>query len=178
MKSHEVKWKSLSQVWLFETPWTAACHVPLSMGFSRPEYWSGLPFPSGHLPNPGIEPRSPTLQVDSLPAEPPGKLKWGHMDELWSDTIHVLIKRKNTGAQAHRKNQVKTVQVHLPAQERRAEGPYPTSTLTSDFWPPEQWENTFLLFETLCRDALLWQPEKIRIRGRRIPHKMFPWGTI
>ena len=44
------------------------------MGFSRQEYWSGLPFPSpGDLPNPGIEPRSPKLQVDSLPSEPPGK---------------------------------------------------------------------------------------------------------
>ena len=42
------------------------------MEFSRPEYWSGWPFPSpGDLPNPGIEPRSPALQVDSLPAEPP-----------------------------------------------------------------------------------------------------------
>ena len=46
------------------------------MEFSRPEYWSGLPFPSpGDLPNPGIEPRSPTLQADSLPTEPPGKPK-------------------------------------------------------------------------------------------------------
>ena len=46
------------------------------MGFSRPEYWSGQPFPSlGDPPNPGIEPRSPTLQVGSLPAEPPGKPK-------------------------------------------------------------------------------------------------------
>ena len=46
------------------------------MEFSRPEYWSGLPFPSpGDLPNPGIEPRSPTLQVDSLPAESQGKPK-------------------------------------------------------------------------------------------------------
>ena len=44
------------------------------MGFSRQEYWSGLPFPSpGDLPNPGIEPRSPALQADSLPSEPPGK---------------------------------------------------------------------------------------------------------
>ena len=44
------------------------------MGFSRQGYWSGLPFPSpGDLPNPGIEPRSPTLQEDSLPCEPPGK---------------------------------------------------------------------------------------------------------
>ena len=52
------------------TPWTVACQVPLSMGFSRQEYWSGLPFPSsGDLPNPGIEPRSPTLQAVSLPTE-------------------------------------------------------------------------------------------------------------
>ena len=46
------------------------------MEFSRPEYWSGWPFPSpGDLPNPGIEPRSPILQAESLPAEPPGKPK-------------------------------------------------------------------------------------------------------
>ena len=52
------------------TPWTVACQTPLSMGFSREEYWSGLPFPSpGDLPNPGIEPRSPALQADSLPTE-------------------------------------------------------------------------------------------------------------
>ena len=56
------------------TPWTVARQVPLSMGFSRQEYWSGLLFPSpGDLPNPGIEPRSPALQADSLPAELPGK---------------------------------------------------------------------------------------------------------
>ena len=52
----------------------AACQAPMSMGFSRQEYWSGLPFPSpGHLPHPGIETGSPALQVDSLPSEPPGK---------------------------------------------------------------------------------------------------------
>ena len=56
------------------TLWTVACQPPLSMGFFRQEYWSGLPFPSpGDLPDPGIEPRSPTLQVDVLPSEPPGK---------------------------------------------------------------------------------------------------------
>ena len=50
------------------TSWTVACQVPLSMGFSRQEYWSGLPFPSpGDFPDPGIEPRSPALQADSLP---------------------------------------------------------------------------------------------------------------
>ena len=53
------------------TPWTVAHQPPLSMGFSRQEYSSGLPFPSPEdLPNPGIEPRTPALQVDSLPAEP------------------------------------------------------------------------------------------------------------
>ena len=66
-----VKWKSLSHVWLLVTPWTIQ-----SMEFSRPEYWSGQPFPSsGDLPKPGIESRSPTLQVDSLPTEPQGKSK-------------------------------------------------------------------------------------------------------
>ena len=56
------------------TPWTVACQAPLPMGFSRQEYWSGLPFPfSGDLPDPGSEPRSPALQTDSLPSEPPGK---------------------------------------------------------------------------------------------------------
>ena len=50
--------------------WTVACQAPLSMGFSRQEYWSGLPFPSpGDLSNPGIEPGSPALQADSLPTE-------------------------------------------------------------------------------------------------------------
>ena len=55
-------------------PWTVAHQAPLSMGFSRQEYWSGLPCPSaGDLPDPGTEPRSPVLHVDSLPSEPPGK---------------------------------------------------------------------------------------------------------
>ena len=59
--------KSLSRVRLFVTPWTVAHRAPLSMGFSRQEYWSGLPFPSpGDLPEPGIEPRSPSLQEDTL----------------------------------------------------------------------------------------------------------------
>ena len=54
-----------------ETPWTVAHQAPLSMGFFRQEYWSGLPFPSpGNLPDPGIESRSPVLQADSLPSEP------------------------------------------------------------------------------------------------------------
>ena len=56
------------------TPQTIACQAPLSMRFSRQEYWNGLLFPSpGDLPNPGIKPRTTALQVDSLPAEPQGK---------------------------------------------------------------------------------------------------------
>ena len=58
----------------FVTPRTVACQAPLSMEFSRQEYWSGLPFPSPqYLPNPGTEPTSPALQADSLLPEPPGK---------------------------------------------------------------------------------------------------------
>ena len=59
---------------LFATLWTVACQAPLSMGFSRPEYWNELSCPPpGELLNPGIEPVSPALQVDSLSTEPPGK---------------------------------------------------------------------------------------------------------
>ena len=66
--------KSLSHVQLFVTPRTVAYQAPPSMGFSRQEYWSGLPFPSpGDIPDPGIEPRSPALQADALTSEPPGK---------------------------------------------------------------------------------------------------------
>ena len=64
---------SLSRVQLFATPWTVAHQASLSMGFSRQEYWSGLPFPSpGDLPDPGIKPKSPILQADALTSEPPG----------------------------------------------------------------------------------------------------------
>ena len=68
-----MKVKSLGCVQLFVTPWTVAHQPPLSIGFSRQEYWSGLPFPSpGGLPNPGIKPRSPALEADTLISEPPG----------------------------------------------------------------------------------------------------------
>ena len=65
----------LSGVRLFATPWTVAYQAPLSMGFSRQEYWSVLPFPSpGDLPNPGFKPWSPALQTDALPSKPPGRV--------------------------------------------------------------------------------------------------------
>ena len=78
--------KSLSVVQLFVTPWTVDDQAPPSMGVSRQEYWSGLPFPSsGDLPDPGIKPGPPTLQADSLPYEPQGKLR------LMSTSISPLL---------------------------------------------------------------------------------------
>ena len=69
----KVKVKSLSRIRLFATPWTIAHQALPSMGFSRQEYWSGLPFPSpGDLPDSGIKPGSPALQADTLPSKPPG----------------------------------------------------------------------------------------------------------
>ena len=74
LSSSIIQLKSLSHVQLFVTPWTLAYQALPSMGFSRQEYWSGLPFPSpGDLPNPGIEPGSPALQTDTLLSKPPGK---------------------------------------------------------------------------------------------------------
>ena len=75
------------------TPWTVVHQAPPYMGFSRQEYWRGLPLPSpGYLPNTGIEPRSPSFQADSLPYEPWGKAqilkggfyKLGCEEELWA----------------------------------------------------------------------------------------------
>ena len=67
----KIPWRS--HVLLFVTPWIVAHQAPVSMGFSRQEYWSGLPFPSAEdLLHPGIKPSSPSLQVDSLLSEPPG----------------------------------------------------------------------------------------------------------
>ena len=76
-EKEKVKVKSLSHAWLFATPWTVAYQAPLSMEFSRQEYWSGSPFPSpGDLPDPGTELGSLVLQADTLPSEPPGKPLW------------------------------------------------------------------------------------------------------
>ena len=70
----KVKMKLLSRVPLFATPWTVAHQALPSMGFSRQEYRSGLPFPfPADLPDPGIKHRSPTRQADALTSEPPGK---------------------------------------------------------------------------------------------------------
>ena len=76
------------------TVWTVAHQTPLSMRFSRQEYWSGLPFPPpGDLPNLGFKPVSPALQADSLPTEPPGKPK---LKIYWSiKQVTINFKRQN-----------------------------------------------------------------------------------
>ena len=72
----------------FATPWTAARQAPLSVGFSRQEYWSGLPFPSpGDLPNPGIKPMSPALAGGFFTIEPPGKPSGHNSVDLLRDSI-------------------------------------------------------------------------------------------
>ena len=82
----------LSHVQLFVTPWTIACWVPLFMGVSSQEYWSGLPFPSpGDLPNPGTEPASPVLAGEFLTTEPPGKLIVQGMQSLRFDGLWHLL---------------------------------------------------------------------------------------
>ena len=86
-------------------PWTAAHQAPLSMGFSRQGYWSGLPFLSpGKLPDPGIEPRSPALQADSLPTELPWKLPtYTQNQEKNSQTQRSRVKWYLSGAVGQQK---------------------------------------------------------------------------
>ena len=88
----KMKVKSFSCVQVFVTPWTVAYQALQSMEFSRQEYWSGLPFPfPGDLPNPGIEPGSPSLQADTLPYEPPGKHMWklSNKCKILADNEHI-----------------------------------------------------------------------------------------
>ena len=77
---------------LFATPWTVAHQTPLSMGFPRQEYWSGLPFPSpGEIPDPGIKPMPPALQAYSLPLSHPGFPFITVFLPLTSSPMYILI---------------------------------------------------------------------------------------
>ena len=81
--------QSLSRVQLFATPWTVAFQAPLSMGFPRQEYWSGLPFLSpGDLPNPGIKPVSPALASGFFTTEPPGKPTFHSLSRRMFNLLH------------------------------------------------------------------------------------------
>ena len=102
VKTYKVK--SPSHVRLFAIPQTVVYQASLSMGFSRQEYWRGLPFPSpGDLPDPGIKPRSLALQADTLPSEPPEKpkpmgcSKSNSKRRVYSNTILPQETRKSLG---------------------------------------------------------------------------------
>ena len=111
--SHMSEMKSFSHVQLFATPWTVAYQTPPSLGFSRQEYWSVLPFlPPGDPPNPGIKLRSLALQADALPSEPPRKpnaLTWttwnskSSVDQIYKNK---LKKRNEKDVDEESKNQV------------------------------------------------------------------------
>ena len=109
MGTQKVKVKLLSHVQLFVTPWAVAYEVPPFMGFSRQEYWSGLPFPSpGDLSDPGIEPRSSTSDADSIPesGRSPGEgngnpLQYSCLENsvhkgAWQATVHGFTKELDT----------------------------------------------------------------------------------
>ena len=91
----------LSHVWLFATAWTVVHQAPLSMEFSRQEYWSGLPFPSpGNLPDPGIEPTSPALAGGFFTTELHGKLRtlqsllFGYRNSSFRDSKFAMLMKK------------------------------------------------------------------------------------
>ena len=95
---YEVCVDMLSRGHLFATPWTVVLQAPLSLGFSRQEYWSGLPFPApGDLPNPGTEPVSPVspaLAGQVFTTEPPGKPLYY---ERWVRKIFIFVSSLNRG---------------------------------------------------------------------------------
>ena len=105
----------LSHVQLFATPW--ACQASLSWGFSRQEYWSGLPCPPpGDLLNPGIKPKSPTLQMNSLLSEPPGTPKNTGMDRLSLLQGIFLTQESNQGLLHCRRLQLDSLPTELPGK--------------------------------------------------------------
>ena len=99
------------------TPWAVACQAPLSMEISRQEYWNGLPFPTpGNRPNPEVKPRSPALQADSLPSEPPGKPLIPYILYLISPSGNILQKHSTT---SHQDAGIKTVKIQASSSTTR-----------------------------------------------------------
>ena len=108
-----------SCIGLYMTLGTVAHQAPLSMGFSRQEYWSGLSCPPpGDLPNPGIKPRSPTLQTDSLPTKPSGKPKNTGVGSLSLLQGVFLTQESNLGSPAL---QADSLPAELPRKSREGE---------------------------------------------------------
>ena len=98
-----MKVKSLSRVLLLTTLWTIAYQASQSIEFSKKEYWSGLTFPSpGDLPNPGIEPRSPTLQANTLPSEPAETQNRQYSNILFNINILINILEQDVWKRSYR----------------------------------------------------------------------------
>ena len=108
-----------SRVRLFVTPWTVVHQPPPSMEFYRQESWSGLPFPSpGDLPDPGIEPGSPTLQAGALPSEPPGNDLWGTPNQDFTfKVLHIATLKKDNAKFTHAVKKKKGLQADDLVQE-------------------------------------------------------------
>ena len=200
----KVKVKSLSRVRLFATPWTAAHQAPPSMGFSRQEYWSGLPFPSpGDLPDPGIEPRSPALQADALTSEPPGSPKHNtsqsqflrredytvpdhsilYIYALWEKTGWTFI---TSSVQFSRSVRSDPLRPH-GLQHGRPPCPWPTPGDYSNSWPLSQWwhpiiSSSVILFSCLqsfpASGFFQWvssSHEVAKVLEFQLQHQSFQW---
>ena len=150
------KVKSLSRVRPFATPWTVAYQAPLSIGFSRQESWSGLPFPSpGDLPYPGIEPGFPALQADALPWEPPGSPSPSLIPYLFSQLAnqgHQQVTVKNETPKLH--------QLHLKScsvpSNRSANLSVSFSSWRHRFWCPPSSNSGVPNLWDLRPDYLKW----------------------
>ena len=132
------------------TLWNIACQTPLSMGFSRQEYWSELPcLPPGHLHDPGIEPISPSLQVDSLPTKTPEKpLIWRYLQRTLlkqfkqkdvQDKSQIALQRQLFSSVQFRSSVVSDSLRPHGLQHARPPYPLPTSRVHSDSCPLSRW---------------------------------------
>ena len=131
LQSNYSEVKSLSHVWLFATPWTIAHQAPLSMEFSRQEYWSGLPFPSpGDLSNPGIKLGSPTLQADALPSEPPGK-PYTPKELIWKEKKNQRKIKDSIASQLKKMNPFPVSNADSPTAELLSQASYLTQQRAS-----------------------------------------------
>ena len=158
--------KSLSRVRLFVTPWTVAYQASPSMGFSRQEYWSGLPFPSsGDFPDPGIELRSPALEADALTSEPPGKMVYIHLHNEISEYPSYFISRHLlmvtmlkppvfSGPQTHRKFLSLHTLAHTTHSPRNVSG-----YLGGACWEDSHiWIESSILQRQISFDSSMWTP--------------------
>ena len=168
--------KSLNCVWLFATPWTVAHQAPRFLGFSSHKYWSGLPFPSpGNLPDPGIEPGSPTLQADALPSEPPGKPRKDHVKSQGS---HKLTAGCRDGLQPGQGDigespVVQWLGILLPMQGTRVQSLVQedstcfraTALLYHSCWPPALKPTKCNYWSSCTREWPSWSPQPEKAPG-------------